>query len=117
MADMAPALMKKANLDKLERSLKWEKMKVDRKVNELILEKAEEITKELLRIGLEESNPNVLNSLLDRVFGKAAQAVVHEGNPDKPIVFMPASLMEKYQIAQAKEVEYIQIDDEPENTQ
>lgn len=109
-SDAAPALMRNSNLEKLERSLKWERQKVNKKVTELILEKAEVITNELLRIGLEESNPNVLNSLLDRAFGKSAQSVVHEGNPDNPIVFMPASLMEKYAIKQA---EYTELDNDP----
>lgn len=97
-SDASPALMKNSNLAKLERSLKWERNAINRKVNTLLLEKAEVITETLIDIGINERNPNVLNSLLDRAFGKAAQAIVHEGNPDKPIVFMPASLLAKYEI-------------------
>jgi hypothetical protein len=113
MAESAPTVMANHNLEKLERALKWERAAINKKVNNLLLEKAEIITETLIDIGLSERNPNVLNSLLDRAFGKAAQAVVHEGNPDKPIVFMPAVLMEKYQIQQA---EYTHIDDEKEIT-
>lgn len=113
-SDAPPSLMKNSNLEKLERSLKWERQKVNKKVTELILEKAEVITNELLRIGLEESNPNVLNSLLDRAFGKAAQAVVHEGNPDKPIIFMPASLMERHGI---KAAEYTELENDTDSSE
>lgn len=111
-SDASPTLMRNSNLAKLERSLKWERNAINKKVNTLLLEKAEIITETLIDIGLSERNPNVLNSLLDRAFGKAAQAIVHEGNPDKPIVFMPASLMDKYNIQQA---EYTQIDEKHES--
>jgi hypothetical protein len=102
--------MKKSSLANHERYLKWERQKIDRAVKVQILEKAELITETLLDIGINDRNPNVLNSLLDRAFGKAAQSIVHEGNPDNPIVFMPAVLMDKYQIPQA---DYTQIEEEP----
>lgn len=88
----------RTKLKNLERSIKWEKQKVDKAVNQLILSKAMPIAKTLIDIGLTERNPTVLNSLLDRAFGKASQSMVHEGNPDKPIVFMPAQLLHKYGI-------------------
>ena len=95
----APVLMKKSSLKNHERYLKWEKVKVDKKVNQLILEKAEEITDTLIDIGINERNPNVLNSLLDRAFGKARQNIGLDGGAeDKPIVFMPAQLLAKYEI-------------------
>lgn len=91
--------MKKSSLRNHERSLKWEKQKMDKAVNEKILAHAEEITDALIEIGLEDRNPNVLNSLLDRAFGKARQNIGLDGGAeDKPIVFMPAALMAKYAI-------------------
>ena len=104
MAEIAlePVDMKKSSLKNHERYLKWERQKIDRAVKVQILEKAELITETLLDIGINDRNPNVLNSLLDRAFGKAAQSLVHEGNPDNPIVFMPASLIQKYEIKNAE---------------
>lgn len=95
----APVVMKKSSLRNHERSLKWEKQKMDKAVNEKILAHAEEITDALIEIGLEDRNPNVLNSLLDRAFGKARQNIGLDGGAeDKPIVFMPAVLLDKYKI-------------------
>lgn len=95
----APVVMKKSSLRNHERSLKWEKHKMDKAVNEKILAHAEEITDALIEIGLEDRNPNVLNSLLDRAFGKARQNIGLDGGAeDKPIVFMPAVLLDKYKI-------------------
>ena len=96
---MAVNPMKKSSLANHERHLKWEKVKIDRQVNQLILAQAATITETLLDIGINERNPNVLNSLLDRAFGKARQNIGLDGGAeDKPIVFMPAVLLQKYGI-------------------
>lgn len=109
----APVVMKKSSLRNHERSLKWEKQKMDKAVNEKILAHAEEITDALIEIGLEDRNPNVLNSLLDRAFGKARQNIGLDGGAeDKPIVFMPAALMAKYEI---KAGSYKEIDEDKDS--
>lgn len=109
--------MKKSSIKNHERYLKWEKAKVDKAVNQLILEKAEEITETLMDIGLSERNPNVLNSLLDRAFGKARQNIGLDGGAeDKPIVFMPAQLMDKYGIKPAQYTELKSTPDEDGDT-
>lgn len=117
MGETAPVLMKKSSIKNHERYLKWEKAKVDKAVNQLILEKAEEITETLMDIGLSERNPNVLNSLLDRAFGKARQNIGLDGGAeDKPIVFMPAQLMDKYGIKPAQYTELKSTPDEDGDT-
>ncbi len=99
------------SLAKLERALKWEKQKQDVAMNALIVAKAVPIVNKLIEIGME-GNPNTLNSLLDRAFGKARQNIGLDGGAtDKPIVFMPASLMTKYAI---REGQYTAID-QPED--
>lgn len=113
---MHPLVMKKSAVTNHERHLKWEKVKIDKAVQEKILQHAEEITDTLLSIGIDERNPNVLNSLLDRAFGKARQNIGLDGGAeDKPIVFMPASLMAKYEISPAKYTELESPQDDPNN--
>lgn len=93
----------KAQIIKKQNFLKWEKAKVDKAVNQIILSKAQELTETLVSIAIDDRNPNAINSLLDRAFGKARQNIGLDGGAeDKPIVFMPAQLMEKYQIKPAK---------------
>ena len=94
----APVVMKKSSLRNHERHLKWEKVKVEKAMNDVILEKAIPLAEKLIEIALE-GNPNAINSLLDRAFGKARQNIGLDGGAtDKPIVFMPAALMMKYAI-------------------
>ncbi len=94
-----PVPMKKSSLVNLERHLKWEKQKVEKAMNQVILEKAVPLAETLIDIALNERNPNAINSLLDRAFGKARQNIGLDGGAeDKPIVFMPSSLMVKYGI-------------------
>lgn len=94
----APVVMKKSSLRNHERALKWEKVKVEKAMNDVILEKAIPLAEKLIEIALE-GNPNAINSLLDRAFGKARQNIGLDGGAtDKPIVFMPAALMAKYAI-------------------
>lgn len=99
-------VMKKSALRNHERYLKWERQKVEKAMNERIYEKAGEILETLIEIGIRDRNPNVLNSLLDRGFGKARQNIGLDGGAeDKPIVFMPAELMAKYAIRAAEYTE------------
>ena len=94
----APVVMKKSSLRNHERHLKWEKVRVEKAMNDVILEKAIPLAEKLIEIALE-GNPNAINSLLDRAFGKARQNIGLDGGAtDKPIVFMPAALMTKYAI-------------------
>lgn len=105
MADQRPVLMKKSSLKNHERHLRWEKVKVDKAVNQVILAQAVPLAQKLIEIAME-GNPNAINSLLDRAFGKARQNIGLDGGAeDKPIVFMPASLMAKYAIKPAKYTE------------
>lgn len=106
-------MSRKLALANLERHLKWERQKQDRAVNEKILEKAEEIVDTLLNIGIADRNPTVLNSLLDRAFGRARQNIGLDGGAeDKPIVFMPASLMQRHAI---KAAEYTELEEDKES--
>lgn len=92
----------KAEIIKKQNYLKWEKAKVDKAVNQIILSKAEKLVDTLVDIAISDRNPNAINSLLDRAFGKARQNIGLDGGAeDKPIVFMPAQLMEKYAIKPA----------------
>lgn len=94
---------RKAEIIKKQNFLKWEKQKVDKQVNQLILAKAEDLTNTLIDIAIGDRNPNAINSLLDRAFGKARQNIGLDGGAeDKPIVFMPAQLMDKYKIKPAQ---------------
>lgn len=93
---------KKSTIQKIDRFVKWEKAKVDKAVNQLILSHAAELTQTLIKIAIDDRNPNAINSLLDRAFGKARQNIGLDGGAeDKPIVFMPAQLMAKYHIKPA----------------
>lgn len=93
--------------------MKWEKAKADKAVNQLILAHATELTETLIAIAVEDRNPNAINSLLDRAFGKARQNIGLDGGAeDKPIVFMPAQLMAKYAIKPAKYTALAQEKDE-----
>jgi hypothetical protein len=89
----------KISVKNLERYLKWEKQKVQKEMNNLIYQHAVPLTETLIDIAISERNPNAINSLLDRGFGKARQNIGLDGGAeDKPIVFLPAELMAKYSI-------------------
>ena len=105
-------VMKKSALKNHERYLKWERQKVEKAMNERIYEKAGEILETLIEIGIQDRNPNVLNSLLDRGFGKARQNIGLDGGAeDKPIVFLPAQLMKRYAIEAG---EYTELKSDPD---
>lgn len=93
-----PPTMRKSQVEKYESALKWEKVKVEAAMQQIILAKAVPLAKTLIDIALTERNPNAINTLLDRAFGKSSQNINHGGQPDNPIVFLPATLMHKYKI-------------------
>lgn len=89
-------IVKKSSLKNYERHLMWEKKSVEKEMNQVIMSKAIPLAKKLIDAGLE-GNVMAINSLFDRVFGKARQNIGLDGGAeDKPIVFMPAQLLEKY---------------------
>ena len=89
---------KKSALANRERHLKWEKVKVEKAMNQVIMAQAVPLAEKLIEIAMD-GNPNAINSLLDRAFGKARQNIGLDGGAeDKPIVFMPAQLLAKYHI-------------------
>lgn len=89
----------------------WERKAVEKKAQELIHTKAEKLVETLIDIAIEERNPNAINSLLDRAFGKARQNIGLDGGQDgAPItVFLPSVLMEKHSI---KTAEYTELDED-----
>lgn len=90
---------RKAQITKVERFVKWEKAKVEKAATEIILKNATTLVDTLVDIAITDRNPNAINSLLDRAFGKARQNIGLDGGAvDKPIVFMPAQLLTKYNI-------------------
>ena len=98
--------MKKSSVKNLERALRWEKEKEKKAMNQIIMEQMRPLTETLIDIALTDRNPNAINSLLDRAFDKAAAPAVLDIQGEiqhKHVVFMPAQLMEKYAIEQAKE--------------
>jgi hypothetical protein len=95
---LAQPEMRKVSIANKERYLNWEKKKAQKVMNDLIYAYAEPLTEELIDIAIIERNPNAINSLLDRGFGKANQNVNHGGQPNNPIVFLPSVLMDKYRI-------------------
>lgn len=104
--------MKSSSFRNHERYLKWERRKVENEMSKVIMEKAVPLAERLIQIAMD-GNPNAINSLLDRVFGKARQNIgIDGGAEDKPIVFMPASLMGKYGIQAAQ---YTELEEDKES--
>lgn len=91
-------VMRKSQVQKYESALKWEKVKVEAAMQQVILAQAVPLAETLIDIALNDRNPNAINTLLDRAFGKSSQNVNIGGQPDNPIVFLPATLMHKYKI-------------------
>lgn len=86
--------MKRSSLKNHERALKWEKQKVDKAVNQILLSRAEEITEKLVERALE-GDLGAITSALDRAVGKVKQVseVEHTGTT---MVFMPQALVDKF---------------------
>lgn len=93
---------------KKERYLKWERANVMKRVDNYLMHKAEEVAEVLVETAIETKNPQALNSVLDRAFGKAAQNINHGGQVDNPIVFMPATLLAKYNVPSEQPKERVQ---------
>lgn len=84
--------------DKLEKALIWEKKKVDKAVQQLILARAEEIVNVQIDAAIS-GNLQAGQYLMDRTFGKARQNLGIDGGEDgAPIVFMPAVLIDKFNL-------------------
>lgn len=91
--------LKRSSVKKIERFMKWEKNKAEKAVNQIIYDNATLLTNRLIQIGLEDGNPQAINSLLDRAFGRARQNIgLDGGEQNKPIIFMPAELMARHGI-------------------
>jgi len=96
----------KVQSQKLERSIKWEKTKVEKAVKQIIFKEAENLVHALIDIGINDRNPAAINSLLDRGFGKASQNIeIDAGQGNRPIIFLPAELMIRHSIEQPSEQE------------
>ena len=93
---------------KKERYMKWHRANVMKRVDVYFMRKAEEVAETLVETAIETKNPQALNSVLDRAFGKAAQLVNHGGQVDNPIVFMPATLLAKYNVPSEPAKERVQ---------
>lgn len=79
--------------------MRWEKAKVEKAIEQIIFSKAKDLISTQISIGLDDRNSQAISAVLDRAFGKARQNIgIDGGATDKPIVFMPASLMDKYKI-------------------
>ncbi len=98
--------MTKEALKKHERALKWEKAKVEKAVNQVILSKAEQIVEAMAEEAL---NGNFQHGsyLLDRAFGKAKQSMDIESG-GQPIIFMPTALVAKFGLDKPIEAEKIE---------
>lgn len=92
----------KSREKKLETYMKFEKKKVELQVQQQLFEKASEITDALIKRALV-GDVNAINSAMDRMFGKSKQTMdIDTGGA--PIVFMPAVLVEKFQLAEPEPV-------------
>lgn len=90
--------MRKSAIQKYERTLKWEKAKTKRVMDDIIYEHTVPLVETLIDIAITERNPLAINSLLDRGHGSSSKNVNIGGQQDNPIVFLPATLMTKYKI-------------------
>ena len=88
---------------KLENSIKWEKKEVEKRVEQLLLSKAEAIALTQIEAA-QAGHVQAGQYILDKLFGKAKQAVDIESG-GQPIVFMPASLVTKFNLASPSPIE------------
>lgn len=90
--------MTKRALKNHERALKWEKKKVDKAVEQLILGEAENIIGVQIQAA-KDGHIQAGQYLIDRTFGKARQNIgLDGGNEGAPIVFMPTALVAKFNL-------------------
>lgn len=93
--------LEKSKQKKLETFLKWEKKKVETQVQQILYERASEITNALVDRALQ-GDVSAIKESYDRMFGKATQQVdIDTGGA--PIVFMPAVLVDKFGLAEPKQ--------------
>lgn len=98
--------MTKEALKKHERVLRWEKTKVEKVVNQVILSKAEAIVEAMAAEALT-GNFQHGSYLLDRAFGKAKQSMDIESG-GQPIIFMPTALVQKFALDKPIEAEKVE---------
>lgn len=105
--------MKASSLKNHERTLKWEKRAVEKRVEELILKKAEDLIEAQIDAAMGGSI-QAGQYLIDRTFGKARQNIGLDGGVEgTPVVFMPSTLINKFalnkpiesNVVEAEEVE------------
>jgi len=95
--------MNRSSLAKHEKALKWEKQKAEKAMNKLIVENAEALMSVLIARGLE-GDITAIDKALDRGFGKVRQNIGVDGGAEgAPILFMPAGLVEKYNLVSPQE--------------
>ncbi len=88
--------MTKKSLKNHERALRWEKKAVEKRVEDLLLKRAEPIA-EAMATAAEQGSFQSQAYVLDKLFGKARQNVGIDGGQDgAPIVFMPSVLVKKF---------------------
>ena len=93
--------LQKSQQKKLETYLKFEKKKVEQRVQQQLYARAGEITDALINRALV-GDVNAINSAMDRMFGKAKQTMdIDTGGAS--IVFMPAVLVDKFGLAEPKQ--------------
>lgn len=88
--------MTKKSLKNHERALRWEKKEVTKRVDDLLLQKAEAIADTMADAALD-GNFQSQAYIMDKLFGKARQNIGLDGGEDgAPIVFMPSALVTKF---------------------
>ena len=90
----------------IEASLKWDKKKAEKAMEELIYKETASIVGAMIDHAKEVSFQHA-SYLLDRGFGKAKQAVDIESG-GQPVVFMPAVLINKFGLDKPIEAEKIE---------
>lgn len=90
--------MKQSAVTKYEASLKLDRRKVEKAIDQLIFEHAEDI----INVQIDAAKAGSLQAgqyLIDRAFGKARQTVGLDGGSEgAPIVFMPSTLVNKFDL-------------------
>jgi len=90
----------------IEQSLKWDKKKAERAMEELIYQETAGIVGAMIEHAKEGSFQHA-SYLLDRGFGKAKQQVDIESG-GQPVVFMPAVLINKFGLDKPIDAEKIE---------
>ena len=91
----------------LEQSLKWDKKKAERAMEELIYQETASIVGAMIDHAKEGSFQHA-SYLLDRGFGKPKQSVGLENPDGSPIIFMPAALITKFALDKPIDAEKVE---------